>query len=73
MLNILLIYLLLGFVFACIPVIMDGGLQRVGELVPSLSFPASVLVYFIVGTLIAPVLLLWDCTVVLKNKIKGFL
>ena len=60
MLNILLIYLLLGFVFACIPVIMDGGLQRVGELVPSLSFPASVLVYFIVGTLIAPVLLLWD-------------
>lgn len=73
MLNILLIYLLVGFVFACIPVIMDGGLDRVGKLAPNLSFPMSVLAYFAIGTVVAPVLILIDSLVVLKSKIKGWL
>ena len=70
-LNVLLIYLVIGFVFTCIPVIQDGGLEQVGKVAPSLSFQASVAVYFVVGTLIAPALLLIDMVVVGIRKIRG--
>ena len=71
LLNIVLIYLLVGFVLASIPIIMDGNFDKVAKIAPDLSFGTTVVLYFVIASLIAPVLLCWDSLFALKNKLRG--
>ena len=69
--NILIIYLVLGFILCCIPVVQDGGVDKLNKILPNSSFPVSVLAYFVVGTLVAPSLLLIDGALYLYRLLRG--